>query len=270
MANVLTAGAGFLLASHWHGKWGLFVATMAGMSLLVASACVLNNYFDRDLDTKMPRTKRRALAIGSIPARNAVIFGAILGIAGFVTLAMYVTWLVVTLGAIAYFDYIVLYAITKRRTVHGTLVGTVSGASPMAAGYCAAAGHIDSGAGVLFLAMTFWQMPHFFAIAIYRMRDYAAGHIPVMPLKKGVHSTKVQIVVYAILFLIAALSLSVFGYTGSISAVVMAAAGLAWLYKGVRGFRTAKDEVWARGMFVFSLKVLLIFIAMVAIGGVLP
>jgi heme o synthase len=270
LANVITALAGFLLASRWHVHFGLLLATLAGTSLVVASACALNNYIDRDLDTKMPRTKKRVLAQRQINPHSVLVYAVLLGITGTVILYVYVNLLVVVLGVVAYFDYIVLYGYAKRHSVHSTLVGTVSGAMPIAAGYCAVTGRIDTSAIILFLAMTFWQMPHFFAIAIFRMKDYAAGGIPVLPLKKGVNRAKVQILMYTAAFVITAVALSVFGRTGYVYAVVIALLGGVWFWRGLRGLRADDDVTWARKMFFFSLKALLVFCLFVAVGGILP
>ncbi len=269
-ANVITAAAGFLLASRLSIIWFLFFGTIVGLSLLVASACVLNNYIDRELDTKMARTKKRALASGTVSAKSALTFSIVLGLLGFAILADTTNWLVVLLGAIAYFDYIVLYGWAKRHSVHGTLVGTVCGALPMVAGYCAVTASIDITAVILYLSMTFWQMAHFFAIAIYRLKDYKAGGIPVLPAVKGLRTTKVQIVLYAIAFALTALSLSVFGPTGYVYAAAMAAISFLWLRLAWRGWHTQDDTKWARGMFLFSLKVLLVFAFAVSVGAILP
>src|ERR1700722_13872063 len=83
LANVITAGAGYLFAAKWHIGWTIVPALLAGSSLIIASACVFNNYIDRDLDVQMARTKKRALVIGSISARTALIYGSILGALGF-------------------------------------------------------------------------------------------------------------------------------------------------------------------------------------------
>ena len=270
LANVITAAAGFLFACKWHIPVVLLLATLIGTSLVVASACVLNNYIDRDLDTKMPRTKKRVLARRAMSSRVVLIYAVVLGVAGIALLWTYVNLLVVVLGLIAYFDYIVLYGYTKRHSVHSTLVGTISGAMPIAAGYCAFTAKIDVAAILLFLSMVFWQMPHFYAIAIFRMKDYAAGHIPVLPLKKGVYRTKVQILCYTLAFIVVALLLSVFGDAGLSYAVVIAIVGFIWLYRGITGFRTENDVAWARQMFFFSLKALMVFSVMVAIGSILP
>lgn len=270
LANVITALAGFLLACRWHVPFLLLVATLGGMSLVVASACVLNNYIDRDLDTKMPRTKKRVLARREMPPRNVLVFAILLGWMGFAVLWLYVGFLVVILGAIAYFDYIVLYGYSKRHSVHSTLIGTVSGAMPITAGYCAVTGKIDMAAVLLFFSMVFWQMPHFYAIAIFRMKDYAAGSIPVLPLKKGVYRTKLQILCYTLAFIFSALLLRFYGYVGTIYTVVIAVIGVMWMWRGVHGFQSKDDEAWARKMFFFSLKALMIFSMMVAIGSILP
>lgn len=270
LANVITGLAGFLLASQWHIHYVLLIATLGGMSLIVASACVLNNYIDRNLDAKMPRTKKRVLVLKQLSPGVVLAYAVVLGIAGFVVLWQFVNGLVVVLGAIAYFDYIVLYGYAKRHSVHSTIIGTISGAMPIAAGYCAVAGKIDAGAVILFLSMVCWQMPHFFAIAIFRMKDYKAGGIPVLPLVKGVYRTKVQIMLYTVLYVFATVSLSIFSRTGYVYAVVMSLIGADWLWRGLHGFRVDDDTVWARKMFFYSLKVLLVFCFMVAAGSVLP
>ncbi len=269
-ANVVTGLAGFLFASQWHVQVTRLIVTLFGMSLVVASACVLNNYIDRNLDAYMPRTKNRVLVTKQISPWIVLVYSIFLGVAGFVVLGRYVSTLVVVLGAIAYIDYIVLYGYAKRHSVHSTLIGTISGAIPIAAGYCAASGKIDAGAVILFLSMVFWQMPHFFAIAIFRMKDYEAGGIPVLPIRKGIHRTKVQVIIYSVLFMLTSLSLSLFSRSGYIYAVIMALIGADWLWRGVHGFRTENDVAWAKKMFFFSLKTLLVFCLVVAVGGILP
>ena len=270
LANVITGLAGYLLASRWHIQFVLLIATLGGMSLVVASACILNNYIDRELDTKMPRTKKRVLATKQMSPQIVLAYAVVLGVLGFAVLWFYVNVLVFVLGAVAYVDYIVLYGYSKRHSVHSTIIGTVSGAMPVAAGYCAVTGKIDTGAVILFLSMVCWQMPHFFAIAIFRMKDYEDGGIPVLPLKKGVDRTKVQILLYTMAFILSALALSYFGYTGYLYALVIAVIGAVWLWRGFHGFKIDNDITWARKMFFYSLKALMVFSLLVAIGGILP
>ncbi|HVS78891.1 MAG TPA: heme o synthase [Candidatus Saccharimonadales bacterium] len=271
--NVITGVAGFLLGASYFRRFDvwLFVATIGGMTLVIASACVLNNVLDQDIDALMERTKKRAVAAGDIPARSAAIFSAVLGIAGIAILALWVSWLVVGIGAVGFVVYVWLYgALSKRRSVHGTLVGSISGAMPILAGYCAVSRQIDGAAILVFFALFFWQFPEFYSIAIYRRREYKAAGVPVISVVKGVTETKQWILGYTLAFVISTLLLTVFGYTGWIYFVVMALLGLWFIKLGLEG-QTAKDsDKWARRMFHFSLIVIMIFSLMISIGPLLP
>jgi heme o synthase len=268
--NALTAAAGFLLASKNHVDLGLLLATIAGTSLVIASACVFNNYIDRGIDQKMSRTRKRALVKGLVQERNAIIYAVVLGLAGFLILTLYTNLLVVAIGLAALLDYVVLYGVAKRRTVHGTLVGSIAGAAPVVAGYCAVTDRLDGGSVILFLILAAWQMPHFYAIAMYRYNDYKAADLPVLPVKNGVRQTKLQILLYIGAFIAANALLSIFGYTGYVYLVIMAVLGLAWLWLGIRGYKAIDDKLWARQMFLFSLVIILSLSIMLSVGHRLP
>lgn len=264
--NLMTTIAGFLLASQRSVDVGSLLGVAAGTALVIASGCVINNYIDRDIDRHMARTKKRALASGQISARAAITYGIVLGAAGFTLLLLFTNLLTVAVGAVGYFFYLVMYSVWKRRSVYGTLVGSVAGATPITAGYIAAAGQLDGAALLLFLILASWQMPHFYAISLFRRKEYEAAGLPVMSVAKGVGTTKLQILLFVMLFIALTLSLAAFGYATLIYAVVMAAAGTVWLRKGVAGFAAPDTVRWARGMFGFSLLVLLIFSATISIN----
>jgi heme o synthase len=270
LANVITAASGFVLAAKWQVNWPLFISTMLGITLVIASACVVNNLADRRIDHEMPRAKNRALVKNAISLRAAVAEAAILGVLGFVILAVFVNWLVFWLGVIAYVDYVVIYGALKRTSVYGALAGSISGALSIVGGYCAVSGRIDAGAAVLFLILTAWQMPHFYAISIFRLRDYKSAHIPVMPAVRGVRETKVLMVVWTILFMMAASALTILHYTGITYLVAAEGIGLYWLWRASRGFRAANDTAWAKSMFLTSLIVNLVLAIMIPLGAVLP
>jgi protoheme IX farnesyltransferase len=99
-------------------------------------------------------------------------------------------------------------------------------------------------------------MPHFYAIAIYRFNDYSRAGVPVLPVKKGMHTTKVHMVLYTIAFIIAALSLTVMGFTGYVYFATAGLLGLIWLWQCIKGFKCKNDAVWARKVFLFSLVVI--------------
>lgn len=271
--NVITAVAGFMLAAGYfhHFYIGLFVATIVGTTLVIASACVLNNVLDQDIDRIMERTKGRAVAAGDIPGRNATLFSIILGLVGIAILVSWVNWLVVAIGIVGFVVYVWLYgALSKRKSIHGTLVGSISGAMPILAGYCAVAGHLDAAAVLVFLMLFFWQFPEFYSIAIYRRNEYRAAKIPVMPVVKGIKSTTWQIYIYTVLFVLAVLLLTPLGYTGYIYLVVMAAIGLYWLWLAAKGLHASDVDAWARRNFHFSLVALLALSLMLSIGAFLP
>jgi len=270
--NLLNASAGLLLAMCLvgHVAGGIFIATLVGIALVIAAACVVNNYIDRGIDKKMARTKQRSLVTGSIAASSALIYALLLGVLGFTVLILWTNALTVALGAIAIFCYLVPYSITKRMTVYGTLIGSVAGALPPVAGYCAITGTFDPAALLLFLIFAVWQMPHFYAIAMYRARDYAAAGLPVLPVKRGMQAAKLQSIAYIGAFVLTASLLTVYGYTGYAYLGVIVGLGGYWLWSGLRNFRTAQDAKWGRTMFHVSLVVVLGLDCALAVGALLP
>lgn len=270
-ANALTAAAGFFLASAGNVDWAIFLAVCAGTTLVIGSACVLNNVLDRDIDQRMARTRKRATVTGDVGARSALVFSALLAAAGFAILVLWVNWPVVAIGAAGFLFYVVLYGmLSKRLSMHGTLVGSISGATPVLAGYVAVTGSIDVGAVVAFLMMFFWQEPAFYAIAIYRRHEYASADVPVITVARGVGFAKRQILVFAVLYVVTSLLLQVFGFTGWVYSAVMAVSGAVWIGFAIHGLRSTDDDRWAKRMFRFSLAILLILCVMFVVGPILP
>ncbi len=268
--NLLTTAGGFLLAAKGHIKFGLLLAVLSGTAFVIASACVFNNYIDREIDKRMARTKKRALVSGLVSGRNAIVYATVLVIIGIFLLALYTNWLTLAIGLVGFFVYIVLYGLSKRRSVYGTIIGSVSGSMPPIAGYTAVTHRFDAGAVILLLILTFWQMPHFYAIAMYRYEDYKSANLPVWPVKKGMRSTKIQILLYVLGFILAASLLTFYRYTGYTYLVIMSILGLAWLRIVIRGFTTVDDKLWARKVFLFSLIIILAQSVMMSIGPLLP
>ncbi len=273
--NVVTVVAGFLLGAQAAGGnaadlWRL-LAAVVGITLVMASGCVFNNYIDRDIDAKMERTKHRALVTHRVSARAAIVYGAVLAAMGFLVLYFF-TGAIAFLAAIAGFVfYVFVYSLwAKRATVYGTAMGAVAGATPPVVGYAAASGRLDLAALILFLIMLAWQMPHFFAIAIRREDDYAAAKIPVMPVKHDLYRTKVSMLIYIVEFTAAASLLFIFGYAGPVYLIIALVLGLAWFALGVRGLfiHTAMaSKQWARQMFFLSLAVMMVLFITIAAGA---
>jgi protoheme IX farnesyltransferase len=269
--NVLTAAAGFFLAARGNIDVWLLGAMLLGMTLVIAAACVLNNYLDQDIDRIMARTKKRPSVTGAVKGSHIVIYGIVLLVLGMAVLVAWTNWLVVAIAAVGYATYVWLYgALSKRRSIHGTLVGSISGAMPIAAGYAAVSNQIDVGLVLAFLIMFFWQFPEFYSIAIYRRKEYAAAKIPVMSVVKGVRSTTIQIFIYTIAYVVSTLALALTGYTGFIYFVIMALMGGYWTWLAAIGLSAKDPEAWARRMFRFSMVTILVLCLMLSIGPVLP
>lgn len=268
--NAMTTAAGFLFASHLHVHIGLLLAMLLGISFVMASACVYNNYLDRGIDQKMARTKNRALVTGDISGPAALTYATVLGLIGFALLVAYTNLLTVILGVVAIFMYVIVYGIAKRTSIYGTLVGSIPGALPPVAGYTAVTNSFDLGAWFLFAILVLWQMPHFYAIAMYRREDYAAADIPVLTVKRGMKVAKRQIMLYILALGIVVVAMTVWGYTGVVFAVVMGLLCGMWLGRGWRTYRRLDDILWSRKMFFFSLTVLMVFSLMLSVDGLLP
>ncbi|PHM40034.1 protoheme IX farnesyltransferase [Xenorhabdus mauleonii] len=266
--NLISVIGGFLLASKGVIDYPLFFATMVGVSLVVASGCVFNNYIDRDIDRIMERTKERVLVKGLIDPKISLIYASVLGIAGMVLLYVAANALAMWLAFIGFIIYVGVYSLyMKRKSVYGTLVGSLSGAAPPVIGYCAVTGHFDTGALILLLIFSLWQMPHSYAIAIFRFKDYQAANIPVLPVIKGISVAKNHITLYILAFMVATLMLTISGYAGYKYLIVAAAVSLWWLGMALSGYKTSDDRIWARKLFMFSIIAIMSLSVMMSVDS---
>lgn len=253
--NFITTLGGFFLAAQGSIDLPLLLLTLLGTTLVVASGCVFNNIIDQDIDQKMQRTQNRALVTKAISVPIAFIYGCVLGVLGFVILYFLVNPLACLFAGIGFIVYVFLYSLwTKRSSIHQTIIGSISGACPPVIGYVAVAEQFDYAALILLLGYAFWQMPHSWGIAIYRFQDYANANIPILPVARTIKRTKVESLIYVVLFLVTMNLLYVFGYTNICFAIALNAIGLYWIYLSIKGFKADDDQVWAKHYFLFSVQ----------------
>lgn len=257
MGNAITTTGGFILASRGGFNPWLFLAALLGLSLIIASACILNNYMDRHIDERMKRTQNRGFVQGNVSVKLAFLIAAVTGITGCTILILFTNLLTLSLALVGFLVYVILYTLSKVRTAHGTLIGSIAGAVPPIVGYSAASGQFDTGALVFFILLALWQMPHFYAISIYRIEDYAAAKIPVLPLKKGIQATKIHMLFYILAFTGVSSLLTFLGYAGPFFLMTTTLLGLSWFALGLKGLKAKNDPAWARQMFIFSLVVIM-------------
>ena len=223
---------------------------------------------DRNIDQKMARTKNRALVTGEISASRALVFASTLGIAGFVVLVLTTNWLTVVLNFIAILSYVVAYGWAKRKTVHGTLIGSIPGAIPPAAGYAAVSNRFDGGALLLFLVLIFWQMAHFYSIAMYRYRDYKSANLPVMPVRHGMAATRAQIMIYIGALMLVLAGFTALNYDGYIFLAGSVMLCVYWLLLGFK-MTDMPAKNWGKRMFFTSLIVLMGLSVLIPVGSLL-
>lgn len=266
----MVAAAAFFFAAQGHVQLSTFLAMLVGISLVIGGACVFNNCLDRKIDSHMARTSKRALVSGQIRLGWALAYGLVLETAGLVILTAFTNTTAALAGFVGFIAYVGIYGYFKRRSLHGTEVGSVAGAIPPVVGYTAVTGRVDAAAILLFLILVCWQMPHFYAIAIFRLKDYKAAKLPMLPAVKGVRTAKIYTLSYVIMFATACCALSFMGYAGLSFAVAMLVGSLYWFWVGASHFSELKDTVWGKRMFLVSLKVLVLFSVVLSFDWLLP
>lgn len=176
-SNTLVAAAAYVFGSppsiYWPGFW----LTAAGLWMVVASACVANNRYDRGIDARMTRTQERAVPAGRVSPRAALLWSAILLAAGVAVLS-FTNILALSAALAGWVVYVFAYTPLKHHSATALYVGAVAGAMPPVAGYAAAADQFGLAASVLFVVLFLWQLPHFWAIAVFRFDEYTAAGVP--------------------------------------------------------------------------------------------
>ncbi|MDQ3666267.1 MAG: heme o synthase [Acidobacteriota bacterium] len=261
---VLTAAAGFALATRGRIDYLRLISAMIGIGLLSSGIATLNQYLERDLDALMRRTADRPLPSGKLLPWEALVFGAGLTVLAEVYLAVLVNPLTALLGLTVIAGYLFAYTPLKTKTSLSTLVGAFPGAVPPLIGWTAARGELSLEAWVLFAILFLWQFPHFLAIAWMYREDYARAGILMLPVvERDGRITGQQIVVYTLMLLPVSLLPTALGVSGKVYFFGAIILGLVFLYSSVRAaFSQSRQE--ARRLLLASVLYLpLLFILMV-------
>jgi protoheme IX farnesyltransferase len=267
-SNLMTTFAGFWLALYYTGAsfmeyWESFLFTIAGTALIIAGGCIINNYYDRDIDPMMERTKDRPTVTGTISLQNILLLGIVSSVSG-VVLLLFTTIQAAALGALGWFAYVVLYTMwSKRKYTFNTAIGSLSGAIPPLIGWAAVDPGFHIVALILFLIMFIWQTPHFLALAMKKCKEYKEANIPMLPVVHGFPITKRQMVVYVVCLL----PLPFYLYSlGQVFLIIATLLNVGWFALALSGFFVKNDLKWATWMFVYSLNYLtILFLTMVIV-----
>jgi protoheme IX farnesyltransferase len=210
---LITTLVGFYMGSRDGLNFLLLFHAILGTGLVAAGASALNQYFERDLDARMMRTRNRPLPDGRLVPSEALVFSALISAAGVFYLALFVNLLTALIGAATLFGYIAVYTPLKTRTTLCTLIGAFPGAAPPVMGWTAARGEVDTVALSLFAILFLWQMPHFFAIAWIFTEDYTRAGFS---MNVSGERTGRQIILYCCALIPISVLPTFFGLTGMI------------------------------------------------------
>lgn len=213
---LFTVGAGVLLAGGREISFLVLLHTVLGTALVAAGASALNQWYERDSDALMRRTEKRPLPSGRLQALEVLVFGLALGIGGVLYLALALSHVLSALiAAVTFVLYVAVYTPLKRRTPLNTLIGAVPGALPPLIGWCAVRGEWTREAGVLFLILFLWQVPHFLAIAWMYRSEYARAGLLMLPVVDGDgRRTSQNMILYCVALLAVSLQPVLYGDAG--------------------------------------------------------
>jgi protoheme IX farnesyltransferase len=261
----ITTAVGYYVASHEAFDWRIFLHLIGGTLLSSAGASAFNMLMERKLDAKMDRTKSRPLAAGRMAPAEAAVFGATLCVVGLVWLAVAVNPLTAALSAATMVSYLALYTPLKTKSSVCTLVGAIPGALPPVMGWAAARGSVDMGAGILFMILFFWQLPHFLALAWMYREDYARGGFPMLPVEEPTGaSTGRQVVLQTLALLVVSLLPYGFQMAGDGYLVAALILGTAFLGFGV-AFAVERSRDRASRLFFASITYLPLLLGALAL-----
>jgi protoheme IX farnesyltransferase len=259
-SNLITAFAGMSLALFYNGVKPFdylmrMAGGLAGIWLVIAGSCVLNNYIDRDIDGFMDRTKNRPTVTGGYPLRVVLFLGWSFLMIGHLILFS----LSLLSGIIALFGsfvYVVVYSLwTKRKSSFNTIIGSFSGAVPPLIGWAVIDPDLHRVAWVLFAIMFLWQPPHFLALAMKKGEEYRKARVPMLPVVHGTRMAKRQILVWIFCLLPLPFLMGELGFLFLLFALLLNGW---WLFSGLLRWKEP-DGKWASRMFVFSLNYLTFF-----------
>ncbi|WP_409362944.1 heme o synthase [Asanoa ferruginea] len=267
---ITTVPAMLLAAKGIPSVWTMVVVLVGG-SLAAGAANALNCYIDRDIDQLMRRTKRRPLPTHALAPRSVLVFGLVLAVVSVGLMAGFTNWLAaaLTAGAIAYYDLVYTLWL-KRTTPQNTFWGGACGAAPVLIGWAAVTGGLSPLAWALFAVVFFWQMPHFYALAIKYKDDYARAGIPMLPVVRSATRVNREIVIFTWLTVAASLAAWPLGLGPlyGITAVVSGAVFLSESHKLV-GRSKAGQPLKPMRLFHWSITYLTIVSLAVALDALL-
>ena len=241
----------------------LMLATLLGGALAAGGANTMNMVLDRDIDKVMHRTRHRPLVTGAVTPRAATVFAVVLEVVAFVELWSWVNLLSAVLAVAATAFYILVYTLwLKRTSSQNIVIGGAAGAVPVLVGWAAVTDRLGWAPLVLFAVIVIWTPPHFWALAIRYREDYAAAHVPMLPVVATLRRTAGQILAYTVLLVAVTVLFAAVGHMGALYLVGALVLGALFIVFAMR-LRRDQSPRAAMALFRYSITYLtLLFVAM--------
>jgi protoheme IX farnesyltransferase len=243
---LMSTAVGFLCGTHLASSnaniWLTLFHTLLGTALIASGTAALNQWYEREADAKMNRTKLRPIPSGRVTSARAFWFATLLSIAGFADLWLGANRLTALLGAFTLASYLFVYTPLKRRSPHSTTIGAIPGAMPPLIGFAAAANALTAEAWVLYAILFLWQFPHFYAIAWMYREDYARAGIRMLPVvEPDGASTGRRMVLFSLVLLPVSLLPKFTAMAGNVYLFGAAALGAIFVYAAMRALFNRSD-----------------------------
>jgi protoheme IX farnesyltransferase len=247
----------------------LGIIALIAIAIGAGAAGALNMWYDADIDAHMARTAARPIPRGRLTADEALSFGTVLSVFSVLTLGVLVNWTAGLLLAITIGFYLFVYTMwLKRLTPQNIVIGGAAGSFPPMIGWAAVTGSVSIESVLMFLIIFMWTPPHFWALALYRCRDYERVGVPMLPVVAGPIETRRQIWFYSLVLVPLAALPSAIGLAGPVYAVVSVALGAVFLYLAWRVRRVTEGraaDAAAKRLFTFSILYLFLLFAVMLV-----
>jgi len=263
---VFTSVCGIILAPISIHPFFFFISILC-ISVGAGASGAINMWYDKDIDSLMERTKKRAVPLGRIESLDALGFGIILSLIATILLGLSVNYVAALLLAFSIFFYVCIYTIwLKRRTPQNIVIGGASGAFPPIIGWACSTGDITLFPILLFFIIFFWTPPHFWALALYKDIEYSKANVPMLPVVKGQRETKKQILIYSLVLFVISMLPFTFSFSGYFYFISSFLLNSYFCYLSYLLFKSEdkKNSFYAPKLFKFSIIYLyLIFSSLV-------
>ena len=258
MSLVVFTGLCGLLATPVQLPMALAFTAILCIALGAGGAGALNQWYEADLDVLMRRTANRPLPAKRMDRQSALHFGVGLSVFSVVLMDLATNHLAAVLLAVSILFYVLVYTVwLKRRTAQNIVIGGAAGAFPPLIGWVAAAGQIDLLPALLFAIIFLWTPPHFWALSLFVRSDYAAANVPMLPVVAGIRNTRLQILLYSVSVVVAAVLPFALGLTGLIYGVAAAVLNTVFIILAATVFANRAEDPAGmkpeRRLFAFSI-----------------